>query len=86
LVTREDTPHLSHPIGLGQRASRLKIDDLFDTVSPKNVVIASDALLKTEREQQAEQIVESDICVRSSGENFLKYGIVVARRALIVIA
>jgi hypothetical protein len=86
LVTREDTPHLPHLIALRQRASRLEIDDLFETLSPENVVIAFDALPEAKCEQQAEQLVESDICVRSSGENFLKYGVVLARHTFIVIA
>jgi hypothetical protein len=48
-------------IGLGLGTFRLKVQDFFHSVLPKNVVAALDTLAKAEAKQHAAQVGKSDV-------------------------
>jgi len=56
-------------IGLRLVAFTLKVDLVFDILSPENVMASADAFLEVQLEQQSAEIIETDVGIRCASQH-----------------
>lgn len=65
-------PDLFHLIRFGFGASRLQVQDFFDTLLAENVMTSVDALLEFQLSQKLAKILERDIGISRSPKNIIE--------------
>jgi hypothetical protein len=69
LVSQDHLAYLPHLVGFRHGIDGLQVQDLGDALAREDMVIAANPLIEAKAYQQATEIIECDIAVRTAAQD-----------------